>query len=206
MTDKEIVFAIFFIVCAYLLGAVPFGIIFGKLFSRIDVRTAGSGNIGATNVLRTAGKKAAFLTLLADALKGYLPVLIANYLFHNDLITVGAGAAAILGHNYPIYLGFKGGKGVATGYGVILAVSPWIGLASLLIWISAAAFWRYSSLAALISFASYPVMTFSVASFSKPYQLLSLFLFGLIYYRHRENIKRLLAGTEPKIGKKHHEA
>jgi glycerol-3-phosphate acyltransferase PlsY len=192
-----------FILISYLIGAIPFGILFTNLFSRVDVRTVGSGNIGATNVLRAAGKKAAVLTLLADALKGYLPVLIAQALFQEATITALVGAASILGHNFPIYLKFKGGKGVATGYGVILAIAPWIGLLCLLAWLVAALIWRYSSLAALISFACYPIATFITAtSASRPYQLLSLCIFGLIYYRHRENIRRLVAGIEPKIGNK----
>jgi glycerol-3-phosphate acyltransferase PlsY len=189
------------IVFSYLLGAVPFGLMFSKLFSDVDVRTIGSGNIGATNVLRAAGKKAAVLTLLADALKGVIPVLFAKFFFHDDTATVLSGAAAVLGHNFPVYLKFKGGKGVATSFGVVLAVAPLIGLLCLLIWVLAAYIWGYSSLSALISFAFYLGATFAISPLSKPYGLLSLFIFGMIYYRHRENIKRLLTGTEPKIGK-----
>lgn len=189
------------ILFSYLLGAVPFGLLFTRIFSKIDVRTVGSGNIGATNVLRAAGKKAAILTLLADALKGLIPVLIVAALFHDDTMTILAGAAAILGHNFPVYLKFKGGKGVATSYGVVLGTSPWIGLICLLIWLLAAFLWRYSSLAALVSFAFYPILTFLLNPASKPFAVLSLFIFGMIYYRHRENLKRLLAGTEQKIGK-----
>ncbi len=190
------------IILSYLLAAVPFGLLFSKLFSHVDVRTIGSGNIGATNVLRAAGKKAAILTLLADALKGLIPVLLVKSFFHNDTATVLSGAAAVLGHNFPVYLKFKGGKGVATSYGVVLAVAPWTGLLCLLIWILVAYIWRYSSLSALISFASYLGLTFFASSpLSKPYGLLSLFIFSMIYYRHRENIKRLLSGTETKIGK-----
>jgi glycerol-3-phosphate acyltransferase PlsY len=191
------------ITLSYLLGAVPFGLFFTRIFSHIDVRSVGSGNIGATNVLRAAGKKAAILTLLADAVKGLLPVLIIRTLLQNDVAAVLAGAAAILGHNFPIYLKFKGGKGVATSYGVMLAVAPVIGLVCLVIWLVTAILFRYSSLAALVSFACYPLLTMVMNSPpSKPHGLLSLFIFGLIYYRHRENIKRLLAGTEPKIGNK----
>lgn len=198
----NIVLQILFIMVSYFLGAVPFGLIFTKLLSRVDVRTVGSGNIGATNVLRAAGKKAALLTLLADALKGYLPVLIAKIFFQDDSVTVLCGAAAVLGHNFPVYLKFKGGKGVATSYGVVLGVSPWIGLLCLLVWLLAACLWRYSSLSALVSFACYPLLVFvTTAPASRPFGLLSLFIFGMIYYRHRENIKRLLAGTESKIGK-----
>ncbi len=195
-------YKIIFIVFSYLLGAVPFGLLFAKAFSGIDVRTVGSRNIGATNVLRAAGKKAAVLTLVADCLKGLLPILIVSALFHDESVTALSGAAAILGHNFPVYLGFKGGKGVATSFGVIIAVSPLIGVVSLLCWLAAAYIWRYSSLAALMAFALYPFLTFSMYSGSRPRGLLSLFIAGLIYVKHRENIKRLLAGTEPKIGEK----
>ena len=181
---------------------MPFGLFFGKIFSNIDVRSVGSGNIGATNVLRAAGKKAAVMTLLADGLKGFLPILAVKFIFHDDAITGLSGAAAILGHNYPIYLAFKGGKGVATSFGVVLAVATWIGVACLIIWLVAARIWRYSSLSALVAFALFPIITFSAYAGSRPLGLLSLFVFGMIYYRHRENIKRLLAGTEPKIGQK----
>jgi acyl phosphate:glycerol-3-phosphate acyltransferase len=187
---------------SYLLGAVPFGLLFSRLFSNIDVRTVGSGNIGATNVLRAAGKRAAALTLLADCFKGLLPVLTVQFLFHDDALASLSGAAAVLGHNFPVYLGFKGGKGVATSYGVVLATVPWIGFACLIAWIFFAAVWRYSSLSALLSFMLYPVLTFALYGNSRSMGLLSLFIFGMIYYRHRENIKRLIAGTEPKIGQK----
>lgn len=190
------------ILLSYLLGAVPFGLLFAKVFSGVDVRTVGSGNIGATNVLRSSGKKAAILTLLADMLKGFLPPVLAMLAFQNDYLCVLSGAAAILGHNFPVYLDFKGGKGVATSFGVMLAVSPLIGLISLLAWLIAAYIWRYSSLSALISFALYPLLTFAIYPASEPHGLLALFIAGLIYVRHRENIKRLLAGTEPKIGEK----
>jgi len=189
------------VLCAYLIGAVPFGLLFTKFFTGIDVRTVGSGNIGATNVLRASGKTAALLTLFADALKGFIPVLIVSHVFQSEITTSLAGAAAFLGHCFPIYLKFKGGKGVATGYGVIFAVAPWIGTACILLWLVAAFIWKYSSLSAIISFSAYPLLTFAFySSFSRPSQLLSLTLFSMIYYRHRENIKRLLAGTEPKIG------
>ncbi len=197
--------ALFKIICimlSYLLGAVPFGLLFAKAFSGVDVRTVGSRNIGATNVLRSSGKKAAILTLLADMLKGFLPPIVVMLAFHDDSLSALSGAAAILGHNFPVYLGFKGGKGVATGFGVMMAVSPLIGVISLLCWLVAASIWRYSSLAAIIAFALYPFLTFMLYSGSRPRGMLSLFIAGLIYVRHRENIKRLIAGTEPKIGEK----
>ncbi len=188
---------------SYLIGSVPFGLIFTKYFSNVDVRTIGSGNIGATNVLRASGKKAAILTLLADSLKGFLPVLIAQSLFNDDPTTALTGTATVLGHIFPVYLKFKGGKGVATSFGVVFAVAPLIGLSCLIIWLLAAFLWRYSSLSALIAFACYPIITFSTSFVSrKPLAALSLFIFGMMYYRHRENIKRLIAGTESKIGLK----
>ncbi len=195
-------FSILSITGSYLIGSIPFGLLFARIFSNVDVRTIGSGNIGATNVLRASGKKAAVLTLLADCFKGLIPVLAVKVLFQNDWLMVAAGAAAVLGHNYPLYLRFRGGKGVATSYGVVLAVVPWVGLICLLAWLAAAFFWRYSSLSALLSFALYPLLTFSFFQESKPLAFLSLFLFAMIYFRHRENIKRLIAGTEPKIGEK----
>jgi glycerol-3-phosphate acyltransferase PlsY len=198
----QILFEILTVIAAYLLGSVPFGLVFARLFSHVDVRTVGSGNIGATNVLRASGKKAAVLTLLADCFKGFIPVLAAKLLFHDDIVTALAGAAAVLGHNYPVYLGFRGGKGVATGYGVILGVAPLVGLICLIVWLIAALLSRYSSLSALVSFAVYPAATFIAGMPSKPFGLLALFIFTMIYYRHRENIKRLIAGTEPKIGEK----
>ena len=190
------------IILSYLLGAVPFGLLFAKVFSGVDVRAVGSRNIGATNVLRASGKTAAILTLIADMLKGFLPPVLAMLVFQDDYLCVLSGAAAILGHNFPVYLGFKGGKGVATSYGVILAVSPLIGAISLLAWLAAAYIWRYSSLSALASFALYPLLTFAMYPESRPHGLLALFIAGLSYVRHRENIKRMLAGTEPKIGEK----
>lgn len=191
-----------FLFVSYLAGSIPFGLIFGRTMGGVDVRAVGSGNIGATNVLRGAGKTAALLTLLADASKGLVPVLIAASLFSNDTITALSGIAAIAGHNFPVYLRFKGGKGVATSFGVVLAVAPWTGLICLLTWVIAAVVWRYSSLSALIAFALYPLITFAFQGDSMPLRLLSLFVFGLMYVRHRDNIKRLLAGTEPKIGQK----
>ncbi len=188
---------------AYLIGSIPFGLIISRIMSGVDVRKTGSGNIGATNVLRAAGKTAAILTLFADAMKGLLPTLIAQTLFQDNLATICTGVAAVLGHNFPLYLKFKGGKGVATSYGVMLAVAPWIGLLCLIVWLASSLIWRYSSLAALISFACFPLAVFVTGlSEVKSYAFLSLFLFAMIYYRHRENIKRLLAGTEPTIGKK----
>lgn len=193
------------VVSAYLIGAIPFGLLFTRTLSGIDVRSVGSGNIGATNVLRAAGKKAAVLTLLADCLKGLMPVLIVRLWLRSDELAVLAGIAAVLGHNYPVYLGFKGGKGVATSYGVILAMTPLLGLLCLLLWLGAALAWRFSSLSALISFLAYPFLVLWQFPDSRPRGALALFLAGMIYFRHRENIRRLVEGTESKIGQKKQE-
>ena len=198
----SVLYYILAIGAAYFIGAIPFGLLFGKAFAGIDVRSVGSGNIGATNVLRAGGKTAAILTLIADCLKGVVPVLVVQYLFQAEYLMCAAGAAAIIGHNFPIYLGFKGGKGVATSFGVVLAVSPLIGLICLITWLAAALIWKYSSLSALVSFTVYPVLTFGLYPGNKPLGALSLFVAAMIYVRHRENIKRLLAGTETKIGEK----
>ncbi len=194
------------IVCAailsYLIGSVPFGLIFTRLIAGVDVRTVGSGNIGATNVLRAAGKKAAVLTLLSDCAKGFVPAIVANIFSEFPTLGVVCGISAVLGHNYPIFLGFKGGKGVATSLGVMLALTPWIALVCLVVWLASATIWKYSSLAALLAFAAYPGIVFPLLSDNRPLQFLALFLFSMIYYRHRDNIKRLLAGSESKIGEK----
>lgn len=190
------------LILSYLIGAIPFGLLFSRLMGGVDVRTIGSGNIGATNVLRAAGKKAAILTLLADCLKGLLPVLAASAHYAGSGVPETCGIAAVLGHNFPVFLGFKGGKGVATSLGVVLALTPWIGLACLVIWLASAVIWRYSSLAALVAFAAYPGIVFALGRDDRALQVLSLFLFSMIYYRHRGNIRRLLSGEEPKIGQK----
>lgn len=201
-TTMDLPLQIAAVLASYLIGSIPFGLLFARLFSNVDVRSIGSGNIGATNVLRASGKKAAVLTLLADCFKGLVPVLAAKLLFQNDWVAVFAAMAAVLGHNFPVYLKFRGGKGVATSYGVVLAIAPWIGLVCLAVWLAAAFIWRYSSLSALVSFALYPLLTFYFFPHSRPWALLSLFVFAMIYIRHRENIKRLIAGTEPRIGEK----
>jgi acyl phosphate:glycerol-3-phosphate acyltransferase len=199
----DLITLLVFTAASYLLGAVPFGLLITRIFSGTDVRNVGSGNIGATNVMRAAGKGAAVLTLLADALKGFAPVCLAQAITGNSLVTALCGAAAVLGHNFPLYLDFKGGKGIATGFGVMLAISPVIGAVCLCVWLVAALIWKYSSLAGLLSFAAYPILVFfTIDRFNRPVSVLSVFLFTLIYIRHRENIKRLLSGTESKIGQK----
>tara|TARA_R110002051_G_scaffold1008_12_gene5046 strand:+ start:2975 stop:3580 length:606 start_codon:yes stop_codon:yes gene_type:complete len=186
-------------VAGYFLGSVPFGMVVAKLMGLGNLRDIGSGNIGATNVLRTGNKKAAALTLLFDAGKGALIVLLARAYAGEDAAQL-AGLAAFLGHCFPVWLNFKGGKGVATYFGIMIALSPLVGLISGVIWIAVAAISRYSSLAALMAGGWTPI----VVAFFADGQLfaLAIILGLLIYIRHGQNIGRLRAGTETKIGGK----
>lgn len=185
--------------CGYILGSIPFGMILAKLMGLGNLREIGSGNIGATNVLRTGNKKAAALTLLFDAGKGAVIVLLARAVAGEDAAQI-AGLAAFLGHCFPIWLKFKGGKGVATYFGIMIALSPFVGLLAGVIWLATAVISRYSSLAALLAAGWTPV----VVSVFTDGQLtaLAVVLAVLIYLRHAQNIARLRSGTETKIGKK----
>jgi glycerol-3-phosphate acyltransferase PlsY len=184
---------------AYLLGSVPFGLVMAKLFGLGDIRKIGSGNIGATNVLRTGNKLAAALTLVLDAGKGAAAVLIARALVGEDAAGL-AGLFAMLGHLYSVFLKFKGGKGVATFLGTLLALSFPVGLAACATWLTVAVIARYSSLAALVSAALAPIYTYIF--YHRHGAVLVLLLSALIFYRHGANIRRLLDRTEPKIGQK----
>ena len=193
------------VLAAYLVGSLSFGVIVSHVMGLKDPRSYGSGNPGATNVLRSGNKAAAALTLLLDALKGYLPVLLAQR--YGALFGIGAGTvamialAAFLGHLWPVFFRFRGGKGVATAAGVLLGLNPWLGLATLATWVIIAAFFRYSSLAAIVA-----------AVFAPFYQLLiwggapevaAITVMGLLLvWRHTANIGKLLAGTESKLGQK----
>ena len=184
---------------AYFLGSVPFGLVMARLFNLGDLRSIGSGNIGATNVLRTGHKLAALLTLILDAGKGAIAVLVARALF-GDLAAQVAGGAAFLGHCYPVFIGFKGGKGVATFLGTLLALAWPAGIAACATWAIVAALFRISSLSALIAAVLSPVF---VAILGYPRTaVVTVILAALIFNRHHANIKRLLSGTEPKIGQK----
>ena len=189
------------IVAAYLIGSISFGIIFSKLFSLPDPRTVGSGNIGATNIARSGKKLPAILTLLGDALKGWLPVWLA--LQSNMLMWVVAsiGLAVFFGHLFPIFHRFKGGKGVATALGVMLAVSPMLGLACLLTWALVFAISRFSSLSAIVAAALSPVFAWLLLPY-KNYVLMVLVMAVMLVWRHKSNIQKLLAGTEAGFGKK----
>ncbi|MEL7345028.1 MAG: glycerol-3-phosphate 1-O-acyltransferase PlsY [Pseudomonadota bacterium] len=184
-------------IAAYLLGSVPFGMVMAKIFGLGNLRDVGSGNIGATNVLRTGSKPAALLTLILDAGKAAAAILVARALVGQDAAQV-AGLAAFLGHLYPIYLRFKGGKGVATFLGALLALHPLTGALSCATWLVAAAITRISSLGALAA-AAFAILW---ALIFNQFQLVLLItiLAVLVFARHSENIARIKAGNEPKIG------
>lgn len=181
----------------YLLGSIPFGLVITKLAGLGDIREIGSGNIGATNVLRTGRKDLALATLLLDGGKGAIAVIIAYGLgWHPEV----AGAAAFLGHCFPIWLKFKGGKGVATFMGTLLALYLPAGIFAGAIWLASAKLMKYSSLAALLTAAATPLVLFSMG---KPaFAVAALFMAILIFIRHQANITRLLQGAEPKIGER----
>ncbi len=193
--------SILLIVISYILGSIPFGLIISKLRG-IDPRKVGSGNIGTTNVLRSAGIIPAILTLLLDGGKGAISVFISNAIDPSSEYTgYIAGLFSIIGHNFPVFLRFKGGKGVATTLGVLLVILPEIGMISILIWLTVAITTRYSSLSALLSLGLLP-FTVLVISPSTINIIFSLLLSILIIIRHRDNIRRLMSGTERRIGEK----
>ena len=182
------------IIMGYLAGSIPFGLVLARAAGLGDIRKIGSGNIGATNVLRTGNKSIAALTLLCDMLKGLLPCLIAKYLW-GDLAMLLAGFAALVGHIFPVWLSFKGGKGIATAAGILFAWGWPVGLAALAIWILMFAFKRISSLAAL-----YAAVIALPAAYLWASQILFpvAILVAVVFFTHRANIARLLAGTEPR--------
>lgn len=182
---------------AYLMGSVSTAIIVCKVLRYPDPRSEGSNNPGTTNVLRIAGKFPAILTLIGDVAKGVIPVLVGRWLLMDDYILAMMGLCAFLGHLYPVFFHFEGGKGVATALGVITTLSWSTGLAVMLIWLIVAVLWRFSSLAALISWTLAPLMVYFFAKgFFYPMAVMSI----LLIIRHRENIKKLLSGTESRIG------
>ncbi|MDD5559677.1 glycerol-3-phosphate 1-O-acyltransferase PlsY [Candidatus Methylomirabilis sp.] len=189
----------------YLAGSIPFGLLIAKASKGVDVRKAGSGNIGATNVLRVVGSGAGALTLALDALKGWAPVALSKLLGAPELLIATVGLAAFLGHLYPLFLGFRGGKGVATALGVLLALFAKIALLIVGVWFLIAALFRYSSLAALTASIACPLFVWALDG-RPAYVGLAIIICGLILIRHRENLGRLMAGEEGKIGQKLQEA
>ena len=186
------------VILSYLLGSIPFGFLVTKLAGYGDIRKIGSGNIGATNVLRTGNKWLAALTLLLDGGKGAVAVLVVQHLFPD--VAPMAGLAVLVGHIFPVWLDFKGGKGVATAVGVLTALSWQVGLAVMGIWVVIAVFSRYSSLAALLSLGLSPA--FAVAFGGAEWLWLAVSMLMLVVFKHTNNIQRLLTGKEPKIGER----
>jgi glycerol-3-phosphate acyltransferase PlsY len=188
----------------YLCGAIPFGLILTRLAGTTDIRAIGSGNIGATNVLRTGRKGLAAATLVGDALKGTLAVLLVYFYYGSEYryfaheLALPAAAGAFLGHLFPVWLGFKGGKGVATYIGLLLALAWPVAIAFVLIWLAVAALTRYSSLAALVASAATPVALWALGDGAEAVLFTSLT--ALLWIMHRANIVRLVKGTEHKIG------
>lgn len=193
------------IVVAYLIGSVSFAVVVSRAMGLADPRSYGSGNPGATNVLRTGNRKAAILTLVGDAAKGAVAVLIARAVAQrfgfDDFVLTLVGLAAFVGHLFPVFHGFQGGKGVATAAGVLLALSPWLGLATLATWIAIAVFFRYSSLAALVAAVFAPAYYVLLAGADRVALVIAA-MGALLILRHRANIAKLIAGTESRIGSK----
>ncbi|MEW6445276.1 MAG: glycerol-3-phosphate 1-O-acyltransferase PlsY [Pseudomonadota bacterium] len=186
---------------AYLLGSIATAIVVSRLLGLPDPRTMGSGNPGATNVLRTGRKGAALATLLGDMFKGLLPVVLARLLGADETLVILTALAAFTGHLFPVFFGFKGGKGVATALGVLLGLSPWLGLAVLGAWLLVAFTLRYSSLAALVAAASAPVIAWALGM-GNPTLLGITIMSALLIARHKGNIQRLMNGAESRIGAK----
>lgn len=192
------------VIAAYLIGSVPFAMIASRLFGLADPRSYGSGNPGATNVLRSGHKGAALLTLLGDLFKGWLVVWLAQYFQASPNLIATLALAVFVGHLFPIFIGFKGGKGVATALGILLALAPWLGVATLATWLIVLVFFHMSSLSAIVSAvfapAYYALGDNIVWTAKTPYLWVILIMSGFLLYRHRANMVRILRGTETKVG------
>jgi len=191
------------VVLAYLLGSISFAVLVSKLMGLNDPRSYGSGNPGATNVLRTGNRIAAVLTLVGDAGKGALAVVLARLAADRfgftDTTLAAVGLAAFIGHLFPVFHGFKGGKGVATAAGMLLALAPWLGLATLATWVVVAVFLRYSSLAAIVAAVFAPLFYLLMARADAVFVMIAI-MAALLLWRHQGNIAKLMAGTESRIG------
>jgi acyl phosphate:glycerol-3-phosphate acyltransferase len=191
----------FLILFAYFLGSIPTGVVLTKAFSKVDIRTQGSKNIGATNVYRTAGKKLGVLALLGDILKGVIPVVLARVTLESHFWIGAVALVAFLGHIYPIFLKFKGGKGAATGLGIFLALSPLPTALAAIVFVLVVFRWRYISLGSLTA-ATSVVVFLALLDPHKIYIPFAFIVAALIFYRHRENLERLMEGRENKFGVK----
>ncbi|HXX80544.1 MAG TPA: glycerol-3-phosphate 1-O-acyltransferase PlsY [Thermodesulfovibrionales bacterium] len=190
----------FMIACAFLLGSIPFGVVVAKIYG-VNLKKVGSGNIGATNVLRAMGTGPALLTLVGDVVKGSLAVVMGRFFFHSPSLEGIMGLSAIAGHNFSLFLRFRGGKGVATSIGVLLIYSPKVGILTVILWFMVILITRYSSLAAIVSFGLLPLGIY-ILDYSQGKLMIAILIAFLLIFRHTDNIKRLLQGTELKIGKR----
>lgn len=186
------------ILCGWVLGSIPSGLWIVQALHGIDIREYGSKNIGATNVFRTVGVKTAVLVLLADALKGVLALVIVNYLYHDSVVNSLAAAGALLGHSHSLFLKFKGGKGVATGLGLLIYLMPLVSAASFAVWLLCVLITRYVSLGSILASVCTPFFAFCFG-YPVPYIIFGAVAGLFVIIRHRENIKRLLNGSESKI-------
>ena len=189
------------VLAAYLLGSIPFAMVASRIFGLADPRSYGSGNPGATNVLRSGNKKAALVTLVGDALKGWAAVFVARQLDFSDAVVGLVALAVFFGHLFPIFLKFRGGKGVATAIGVLLALDPLLGLAAIATWLFIAFAFRYSSLAAIVAAALAPVYSLLMHGANAQIVVVGILAMALIG-KHWQNLQRLLAGQESRIGSK----
>ena len=199
----EIILNLLILFLGYLFGSFPSGYLAGRIAKGIDIRSLGSGSTGATNVLRHIGKRAAITVFLLDLFKGVLSILLAKYFLLNDSWQVAIGLSTLIGHIWPIWLNWKGGKAVATGLGIFLGLSWQVGLATLGIFIIMITLFRIVSLASVSAALALPLimfLSFSTSNFSLPFLIISLLAMMLVIWRHRENIVRLIKGKEPRIG------
>lgn len=185
---------------SFVVGSVPFGLVF-TMGSGVDIRKIGSGNTGATNVLRAVGKRAAFLTLMGDMIKGVAAVALARALGLGSVVEGAAGLFAVLGHDFSIFLRFRGGKGVATSLGMVLIYIPLAGILTSIIWLATVFAARYSSLGAIVSFSALPAIVWAIGSGTEKL-VVSAIITLLLLYKHRTNINSILKGTESRIGQK----
>jgi len=188
------------LICAYLVGSIPFGIVVGRGIFGVDPRTVGSGNIGAANAMRALGPTGAALVLLGDVIKGVVPTALATYwLGYGHWGVAATGLATIVGHNWSIFLGFRGGKGVATGLGVLVVLSWQATIVFAIVWLVTVAVTRYSSLGSILASAAVPV-SLAIMHAPLPYEIYAIIALVLVVWRHAANISRLIAGTELRIG------
>ncbi|MDH3694997.1 MAG: glycerol-3-phosphate 1-O-acyltransferase PlsY [Gammaproteobacteria bacterium] len=185
-------------IAAYLIGSISSAVIVSRFMGLPDPRTMGSKNPGATNVLRTGNKRAAAFTLIGDVLKGVVAVVLTRALTDQEWVIAACGLFVFLGHLYPVFLRFRGGKGVATGLGVYLALSPWLGLFGVLTWVIVAAVFRYSSLGSLLAASAMPIFSWFFLH-NVPVLVMTLIMAAFVVWRHRENIKRIATGNESRI-------